>query len=169
MAFDPKEHRAKPEIKARAAELRKSPERRTKENATARERYRDPEVWARRSAKQKEYRQANLERIRAQEREYYAKNAEKLSRQSADHARRRRYGLSPDDIQRMRDEQGGRCRICEDLLGEGRAMAVDHCHTTGRVRALLCTGCNTGLGSFKERTDSLLRAKAYLELFNVGG
>lgn len=68
-----------------------------------------------------------------------------------------RYGLTISDFLRMRDEQGGLCAICE----RPRPLQVDHDHETGRVRALLCTTCNTGLGKFYESEDLLTRAAAY--------
>lgn len=59
----------------------------------------------------------------------------------------------------MRTAQNGRCLIC----GEGsRRLEIDHCHTTGRVRGLLCIYCNTGLGRFKDNPALLARAIAYL-------
>jgi hypothetical protein len=42
-------------------------------------------------------------------------------------------------------------------------VAVDHCHTTGKIRGLLCNGCNKGLGLFLDSTKLLQNAKEYLE------
>ena len=54
-----------------------------------------------------------------------------------------RYGIGADDVATMIDEQGGICPICR-----GREPThVDHDHTTGKVRAILCGPCNTGSGS----------------------
>lgn len=55
-------------------------------------------------------------------------------------------------------EQGGLCKICR----EAPAAHVDHDHVTNRVRGLLCFNCNGALGQFRDRTDLMLRAVAYL-------
>lgn len=58
--------------------------------------------------------------------------------------------------------QDGRCSICRQLLTKQSDVQIDHCHSTGRVRGLLCAGCNTGLGMFRDNIESLLRAAVYL-------
>lgn len=40
---------------------------------------------------------------------------------------------------------------------------VDHCHTSNKVRGLLCGGCNVGIGMFREDKAIFLAALAYLE------
>lgn len=52
------------------------------------------------------------------------------------------YGVDKFMFEAMYFEQDGQCLICEDQ----EAVAIDHCHDTGRVRGLLCRGCNTLLG-----------------------
>lgn len=73
-----------------------------------------------------------------------------------------RYGLTPDQAERMR-AQG--CDVCERPDGVGRwgKLHVDHNHETGQVRGVLCTNCNVGLGHFKENPALLRRAADYLE------
>lgn len=44
-----------------------------------------------------------------------------------------------------------------------KGLSIDHCHTTGKVRGLLCCACNSGLGYFKDSTDLLLSAIMYLK------
>lgn len=63
----------------------------------------------------------------------------------------------------------GLCAICyrhEDVTdyrtGEPRALNRDHCHSTGSFRGLLCTGCNRGLGYFRDSPELLERAARYL-------
>jgi hypothetical protein len=81
----------------------------------------------------------------------------------------RRYGLTPEDYDRMLQEQGGTCAICQlperyidARTGETRRLAVDHCHITGKVRGLLCGRCNRSIGQFADDHERLLRAAAYL-------
>lgn len=59
---------------------------------------------------------------------------------------KRRYGITLEDFDRMKAEQGGVCAIC--LKRE--AKVVDHDHKTGRVRGLLCGGCNGAIGILDE-------------------
>lgn len=69
----------------------------------------------------------------------------------------------------MHTAQGGVCAICgrpetcKHKDGRTRRLAVDHCHATGKVRALLCAACNNGIGRFEENIENIRRAIAYLE------
>lgn len=56
--------------------------------------------------------------------------------------------------------QGGNCAIC--LTPPKRWFAIDHDHATGKVRGLLCTNCNTGIGMLKDDLEVLHRAQVYL-------
>jgi len=82
----------------------------------------------------------------------------------------RNYGITYGDYQRMLEEQGGRCKLCN---GDGFVMdknkhklklVVDHCHKTGAVRGLLCHNCNRGLGLFKDNHNTLQSAIEYLKV-----
>ena len=77
---------------------------------------------------------------------------------------KRRYDITLDQYDEMYEEQQGRCAICgtDQPGGRGNHFAVDHDHVTGRVRSLLCEGCNTGLGKFKDNPDLLRAAQLYL-------
>jgi hypothetical protein len=60
--------------------------------------------------------------------------------------------------------QGDTCAICRSAEPKGRGYwHVDHEHATGRVRGILCNGCNSGLGLFHESIGSLRAAVRYLE------
>lgn len=80
--------------------------------------------------------------------------------------RERSLGVTDADYWRMYREQGGRCGICNKRLYSKRykAFAVDHDHKTGKVRGLLCTNCNTGLGLFRDDPDALMRASAWTKV-----
>lgn len=72
---------------------------------------------------------------------------------------KRKYGLTPAELDVMVAEQHGICCICL----AGPAEHVDHCHETGRVRGVLCFSCNAALGQFKDRPDVMRRAATYVE------
>ena len=70
----------------------------------------------------------------------------------------------------MFHEQNGCCASCgEPPKGTGRTgtLQVDHCHSTGKVRALLCHGCNTAIGLWNEDIEKILSAARYLETYGT--
>ena len=80
-------------------------------------------------------------------------------------ALKRRYGLTPEEFGSMWQRQKGLCAICGKVLKRGTGgHAVDHNHKTGKVRGLLCAGCNKAVGVLE---DSELKEKAesYLAQF----
>jgi hypothetical protein len=74
-----------------------------------------------------------------------------------------KYGLSPEEYDNKLANQNHKCAICGlDETENKKKLAVDHDHSTGKVRDLLCINCNTGLGMFKENIDNLATAIKYL-------
>lgn len=93
---------------------------------------------------------------------YYANRRASVDR-SVRHFRKSKYGITQHAYDALRSAQGDRCAICrKDFHELPKAPAVDHCHNTGRVRGLLCSNCNTGLGLFKDNEEMLAKAVAYL-------
>ncbi len=76
---------------------------------------------------------------------------------------RKTYGISLETYDRMFQAQGGVCAICHCPERFGRRLAVDHCHTTGKVRGLLCSAHNTGLGLFQDSLLTMENAVEYLK------
>jgi len=80
---------------------------------------------------------------------------------------KRNYGLTLDAYEAMLETQNGLCKICRCVpvlkKWQGRYLHVDHDHTTGRIRGLLCATCNLGVGYFRDRSELLRAAAAYLE------
>lgn len=80
----------------------------------------------------------------------------------------RNYGISYEEYMRMHSEQGGKCKLCG---GEGFLMrkhhktklVVDHCHSTGKIRGLLCHNCNRALGLMQDNVETLQNAIDYLK------
>lgn len=119
---------------------------------------------------------ANPEIMRKRVRDYYHSNPE-YKKKSQDYSKKwvrknpeqrkkymrnsriRAYGISPERYREMLEEQSNRCAICEQE--NKRAMAIDHDHKTGRVRALLCDSCNLSLGHI-EREGFLDKALKYI-------
>lgn len=75
-----------------------------------------------------------------------------------------RYGISTDAYDALLEQQGGRCAICE--LKSALPLRVDHCHSSGSVRALLCHHCNSAIGLFREDVSLVSRAAGYLSHHN---
>lgn len=78
------------------------------------------------------------------------------------------FGVTKSQYRQMLESQGGRCAICPAEFGYLRKgkpakLAVDHCHKTKKVRGLLCSSCNNGLGRFKDDPTLLRTAADYLE------
>lgn len=128
-----------------------SAEKREEFNRARRERYAtDPEFRARYKELAKSWAKASPER----------------KRQSR---MRSNYGLEPGQYEEMLAAQNGGCAICGTAVTgvrekgrRERRLSVDHNHSTGAVRGLLCHHCNFGIGHFKDSPELLQKAMAYL-------
>jgi len=86
-----------------------------------------------------------------------------------DHQLYTKYGINSEIYNNMVKKQDNKCAICkkeewvmDSRFNKIRSLSIDHCHETKKVRGLLCTNCNHGLGSFKDNINSLLNAIDYL-------
>lgn len=90
-----------------------------------------------------------------------------VARQARKSKLRDNYGLTQEQYDAMFEAQGGVCAICKEPERSRRVkrlnLSVDHCHKTGKIRGLLCSGCNTAIGHFYEDIEVMIRAKKYLE------
>jgi len=87
---------------------------------------------------------------------------------NADRYYKANYGVGILHVRGLLEEQNGVCAICKTtgfkmLSGHYSGLNLDHCHSTGKVRGLLCHNCNRGLGLFKDSADCLKEAIRYLE------
>ena len=80
---------------------------------------------------------------------------------------KRKYGLSFEDYVKMLESQSYSCKICNKALEENGSKDIkphiDHCHSTGRVRGVLCSYCNTMLGVFNDDPEYFYKAINYLK------
>lgn len=94
---------------------------------------------------------------------YARENKDKIQPHWMGYSLKRRYGITVQQYGEILDRQGGRCAICgADACCTGRNFSVDHCHVTGKVRGLLCSLCNKGIGSLRDSPNLLARAIQYL-------
>ncbi len=79
---------------------------------------------------------------------------------------KRTYNITPEEYDAMLAKQDGHFACCPATTpGSSRRniyFSVDHCHTTGKVRGLLCHQCNTALGLIKDKPETLTNMLAYL-------
>ena len=74
------------------------------------------------------------------------------------------YGISESEFLAQKLAQDNRCAICNIAEIElSKGLGIDHCHSTGKFRGLLCYGCNTGLGSFKDNIDLMYIGIEYIK------
>lgn len=77
---------------------------------------------------------------------------------------KRMYGITPEEYDALLEKQGGGCGVCGATENPPHGyLSVDHCHSTGAVRGLLCNKHNLGIGHFGDDPDELRQAIAYLE------
>ena len=141
----------------------------------------------------KEYRENNREKYSNRHKKYYENNKEKLKQYQKDHRKynqsdsekkqkyyrknkhnilKRKYNITLKDYENMLFEQNNICFICNEKIvsqftNENNNVAcIDHNHETGKVRALLCRSCNSGIGYFKEKISILKSAINYIKKFD---
>ena len=128
---------------------------------------RDPEkVRAQATERTKRSYRKNLEVNRKKHREFQAKKRANPVEREKINARKRAAGagLTPEQIRAIFDSQGGVCAICGSSdPGSKAGWNLDHCHSTGRIRFILCTHCNRGLGAFRDDSNLMRKAADMLE------
>lgn len=164
-----KEQMQDPEFRAAFLENRKERDRVYAASEGAknlrRKRYAEKDKKEVLEARREKYAQ-NRERIRQVQAAYYERNREKIRHQSWVLDLATKYGLTEEDYNDMLISQGGVCAFCGEPPkggdGRDRILHVDHDHKTGKVRWLLCRGCNHLLGNAKESPEVLLKAAKML-------
>jgi hypothetical protein len=132
-----------------------------KDSVNARDRARRAADGGRTNTLAKARRKADGERMRARDKAWRDANKTRLKASWL----KKKYGIDAAAFAKMIKSQRGRCAICRAPFGElkGSKPHVDHCHESGRIRGILCNGCNTGLGLFNESAATLKRAIRYLQ------
>jgi hypothetical protein len=109
-----------------------------------------------RRAKQKEYDKAYWKK-------WSGRNIEKLKQRDKLYNLKRKFNMGLEEYNTLLSQQEGHCATCDKTKSSnGKSLAVDHCHVTGKIRGLLCNECNTSLGLLKESVDVLNNLICYL-------
>lgn len=81
-----------------------------------------------------------------------------------------RHGITLEEFESKLQDQHYKCAICEiDLKAFGYNTHMDHDHSTGKLRDILCTNCNRGLGHFQDNPQFLEKAIKYLDSHTANG
>lgn len=92
------------------------------------------------------------------------KHPEKHSKYSWKSRIKKMYGITEQQYLDLYVAQDGKCAVCEEVIElRGKQTHIDHSHETLEVRGLLCHGCNTAIGLFKESEKTMLNAIKYLK------
>lgn len=118
---------------------------------------------------QKRYYQSHKEELKPYHREYYLNHKESESDHSKS-LRPKKYGLTPDEYSDLLKSHDGVCAICGKQetakaykTDNIRQLSIDHDHTTGKVRGLLCSKCNLMVSHADDSPSILRKAADYLE------
>lgn len=114
----------------------------------------------------RKYRAENLELEKQRQKLWIINNREQRRAIDRNSNLRKLYGITTADYECLFASQSGKCAICGDAAGgkgNRASLHVDHEHSTGTIRGLLCGPCNVGIGSLRDRQDLLLKAVDYLK------
>jgi hypothetical protein len=131
-----------------------------------------------RAAYNKQYHLKNLEKENKRSREYHAthkkedllrnkqyriNNPEKSGKWYRKYQLKIKHGITEDMYIKLYTEQNGRCAICNTHQDDiTMPFHIDHDHTTGKIRGLLCNRCNMALGLLKDNSDIFQSAIDYI-------
>lgn len=174
LALNNKAYRERPEVKARRRAARVAERERLRERHAneSEEEYRLRRERERLKEQAREARMTTeaVAAKRAYRRAWYRASSQEKLRRRRDLERARRVGATLDQVDQMRRDQGNKCALCRRDLPSGderlkphtNAEHIDHCHDTGRLRGILCGGCNTALGKLGDNFEGLDRARHYV-------
>lgn len=113
------------------------------------------------------YRQLHKDRIKLSRETWYYKKGGNLK--CRERILKNRFNITRNEYNRLLEQQNHKCAICKNSEickdrrnNKLRELAVDHCHTTGKIRGLLCYNCNRGIGHLQDSLSILREALDYL-------
>ena len=106
------------------------------------------------------YYKKNRTEIIKKRHDFYQQNKEKYAKKARKYFLKKKFGMTIEDYNNMFEAQNGKCKICGN--NHTNTMDIDHDHTTGVIRGLLCRQCNQMLGLSKDNPLILIRAINYI-------
>lgn len=121
------------------------------------------------------HRRKDINKSREKDRERYSKNSDVRAKYARDYRKnnpekmrelhlKSNYNITINDYNNMLLKQNNKCAVCgRDMSDYGKVFCVDHNHTTGKVRGLVCDPCNYGIGFYEKNGE---KYKKYLSLYD---
>ncbi len=110
----------------------------------------------------KKYYLSHRDKIRKQRQRYSKEHPVEMKRQHL----KKFYGITFEQMRQMYISQNGFCPICLKKFKSSSDMHIDHNHSNGQIREILCSKCNSGIGFLREDILILNRAIDYLRKWN---
>jgi hypothetical protein len=126
---------------------------------------------AKRAENQRNYARRYSEKLREAKERRKARDPQRhreIMAKAAKRSRLKSYGMTEKSFFEAVERQNNSCAICQHKFGDRRKPVIDHCHSTGRTRDILCSPCNTSLGHI-EKPGFVAAALAYLERHRATG
>lgn len=161
-----KKWRNKPENKEREKILRKKRYDKEKQHDIYRRGMSKPEIRKNRQENNRRWFKKNKERRKLYSKEYRSNPITR--KKTRERELKRKYNITIADEKEMYNNQNGKCAICNykfkeyDSGSSCNNFMVDHCHTTGKIRGLLCGNCNRGIGLLLENKKTIKNIIIYL-------
>ena len=110
----------------------------------------------------KQYRETHKEEIKQRNKRYLKTHGEEIRKRDKLRSRIKKYGITIKQELEMLEKQENKCAICGKKLSNLTEANIDHDHSTGKVRGLLCNNCNTAIGMLRETPELFDKAKEYI-------
>tara|TARA_B110000977_G_scaffold15929_1_gene19447 strand:+ start:156 stop:485 length:330 start_codon:yes stop_codon:yes gene_type:complete len=101
--------------------------------------------------------------------EYDLKNKDKIKQSWRKYSLRVRYNITTEQYDTILKQQNNCCDVCGEHESKFKnSLCVDHNHSTGKIRGLLCNNCNSAFGKLKENTNIMYNLINYANKYNKG-
>jgi len=104
------------------------------------------------------------ERTSVYNKKYAEQNPELMKAKDRKNSLKRFWNMTPEQFEALKEKQGGTCALCNKTESNPhKNLCIDHDHTTGKIRGLLCDNHNRAMGLFKDSIEDMEKAIQYLK------